>query len=77
MERLRNLSNALKGENIIVSRIEESTLRSKLMEFGIIKGKAMRILYTAPFGDPIAVDMDGFVLSLRKSEAALISIETS
>lgn len=72
---MRNLSEAQKGEQITVSGIEESTLRSKLMELGIIKGKSMRVLYFAPFGDPIAVDMDGFVLSLRKSEAKLIAIE--
>jgi len=35
----------------------------------------VKVLFKAPFGDPIAVDVDGYVLSLRKSEADLVQIE--
>lgn len=69
-----NLAQAMIGEQVIVTSILESGLKSKLMELGIVAGRELTILFQAPFGDPIAVDMDGFVLSLRKSEAALINI---
>lgn len=68
------LAQAIKGEQVIVASIVESDLKSKLMELGIIAGRELTVLFHAPFGDPIAVDMEGFVLSLRKSEAELITV---
>jgi Fe2+ transport system protein FeoA len=44
------------------------------MEMGFVQGKELTILFRAPFGDPIAVDMNGYVLSLRLDEAALIDV---
>lgn len=68
------LADVKKGEQVIVSSILASDLKSKLMELGIIVGRELTVLFHAPFGDPIAVDMEGFVLSLRRSEAELITI---
>lgn len=68
------LTQAEKGIDVVVQSIEGDELRSKLLELGITSGCTVRILYTAPFGDPIAVDIEGFVLSLRKSEANLIQV---
>ena len=45
------------------------------MEMGMIKGKFLTVLYRAPFGDPIAIDVDGYVLSLRRDEAQLVEVE--
>lgn len=45
------------------------------MEMGLTKGKMIQVLYRAPLGDPIAIDINGYVLSLRKDEAALIQVE--
>ncbi len=42
---------------------------------GIFAGQEIRILFRAPLGDPIAIDMDGYVLSLRLSEARLVEME--
>jgi len=70
-----NLAEVQKGKEVVVVSVSESGLRSKLMELGIIPGKKLTILFTAPFGDPIAVDMGGFTLSLRKDEAQMISVE--
>lgn len=70
-----NLSEVQKGKEVTVVSVSESGLRSKLMELGIIPGKKLTILFAAPFGDPIAVDMGGFTLSLRKDEAQMISVE--
>ena len=36
---------------------------------------ARRLLFRAPFGGPIAIDVDGYTLSLRKDEAALVLID--
>jgi Fe2+ transport system protein FeoA len=44
------------------------------MEMGLIAGKEVRVLFRAPFGDPIAIDVHGYVLSLRLDEAGLIQV---
>lgn len=68
------LSQAVKGVDVTVQSIEGNELRSKLLELGLTLGSTLRVLYVAPFGDPMAVDVEGFVLSLRKSEANLIQV---
>jgi len=46
-----------------------------MMEMGLIKGKKIEVLFRAPFGGPIAIDVDGYTLSLRKDEATLVLVE--
>lgn len=58
-----------------VAGIRECELRPKLLEMGLYSGKPVKVLFKAPFGDPIAVDVDGYVLSMRLDEAALVEIE--
>lgn len=69
------LSDISNGQSVIVSDIEASDLRVKLMEMGLVTGKQLRVLYRAPFGDPIAVDVEGYILSLRSDEARLVGVE--
>ncbi|OFZ52105.1 MAG: hypothetical protein A3D92_22905 [Bacteroidetes bacterium RIFCSPHIGHO2_02_FULL_44_7] len=74
MERLK-LSNVANGQLVVVHAIEASDLRVKLLEMGLVEGKQLRVLYRAPFGDPMAIDVEGYVLSLRKDEAVLVDVE--
>lgn len=69
------LSNISNGERVIVHEVLVSELKIKLMEMGLVPGKALTVLFRAPLGDPIAVDIDGYVLSLRNDEAALVLVE--
>lgn len=72
----KRLSAIKIGELVKVSSVEPSVLKVKLSEMGIVAGRMLEVLYRAPFGDPIAVDVDGYVLSLRLDEADLIHVET-
>lgn len=63
------------GETAIIQKVRQSELKVKLMERGLIQGKYLKLLYRAPFGDPIAFDVEGYVLSLRLDEAMLIDVE--
>lgn len=58
----------------VVTLIKDSALKPKLLEMGIYVGKQVEVLFKAPFGDPIAVDIDGYVLSMRLDEARLIEV---
>jgi len=69
------LSSIRPGNRVKILSIHNSALKPKLMEMGIIEGKEIEVLFRAPFGDPIAIDMHGYVLSLRIDEAGLIEVE--
>lgn len=70
-----SLSNIKNGEFVIVREISESSLKVKLIEMGLILGKQIEVLYRAPFGGPIAIDVEGYVLSLRRDEALMVEVE--
>lgn len=64
------------GETGIISRFGEPALSLKLMEMGCLPGTSIRMLFSAPFGDPIAYEVAGYRLSLRWDEAIAIFLET-
>lgn len=71
----RLLSSIIPGNKVKVTSIHDSLLKPKLMEMGLVIGKEIQVLFRAPFGDPIAIDVQGYILSLRKDEAGLIEVE--
>jgi ferrous iron transport protein A len=71
------LSSVQPGNLVYVQKVENSDLKPKLMEMGIVKGQPIFVLFKAPFGDPIAIDVNGYILSLRLDEARLIAVEQS
>lgn len=70
----QTLANVKLGQKVIVQGLKTSGLSSKLLEMGLYEGKEVEVIFTAPFGDPIAVDLGGYVLSLRLDEARLVEI---
>lgn len=46
-----------------------------LMELGIVPGAEVRVVRSAPLGDPLEVDVTGARLALRRNVAALIQVE--
>ena len=48
----------------------------RLMELGMIPGTYVRVLRRAPFGDPIQLILRGYALTLRRSMAAAILVDT-
>lgn len=72
----KSLSEISNGEQVQVMDVLKSSLKVKLMEMGLIRGKFLKVLYRAPLGDPIAIDVDGYVLSLRRDEANLVEVES-
>ncbi|MBP6090548.1 MAG: ferrous iron transport protein A [Crocinitomicaceae bacterium] len=68
------LSTIRPGQHVTVANIQDSNLKPKLMEMGLVIGREIEVLFCAPLGDPIAIDVQGYVLSLRLEEAALIQV---
>ncbi|MCH7815291.1 MAG: ferrous iron transport protein A [Proteobacteria bacterium] len=71
------LSDAASGDHCIVVEIasEPAELKSRLYALGIIPGSALQILRFAPLGDPMQVKVGGSFVSIRKSEADIISVD--
>jgi Fe2+ transport system protein FeoA len=45
------------------------------MEMGLVPGVEFTVIGVAPLGDPLELELRGYRLSLRRSEAARIEIE--
>lgn len=72
------LSDLKPGQTGIIQQLlgnDDTHLR--LMELGMLPGTMVRCLRAAPFGDPLEVEVRGYNLSLRREEAASISIALS
>ena len=50
-------------------------LGRRLRDMGLMPGVELAVLRRAPLGDPIAVTLDGYDLSLRCAEAAQVVVE--
>lgn len=72
---MKTLAQVPLNQKTKILGIVESELKPKLLEMGLYAGKEVEVLFKAPFGDPIAVDISGYVLSMRLSEAILIEVE--
>ncbi len=71
------LSDASSGDRCLVLDIAKDSpeMRSRLFALGIIPGSALEILRFAPLGDPMQVKVGGSFVSIRKSEADIITVE--
>lgn len=47
----------------------------RLREMGLLPGTTLKLLRTAPMGDPLEIKVRGYNLTLRKSEADHIMVE--
>ena len=47
---------------------------TRLREMGLLPGTRITLVRIAPLGDPIEIQVRGYRLSLRKSEAAQVEI---
>ena len=69
------LSQLEVGEIGIVKEFTDLEMSVKLMEMGCLPGEEIRIERVAPLGDPIAINVSGYQLSLRKREAHTIVLQ--
>jgi len=69
------LSELIPGEMGIVKEFTDLEMSIKLMEMGCLPGEQITVARIAPLGDPIAVNVSGYQLSLRKFEASTIILQ--
>ncbi len=72
------LSRLQKGEEGIIVQLSgrlRGLLRQRLMDLGFVKGARVRVYMEAPLHEPVAYDVKGSTIALRKEEADNILIE--
>jgi ferrous iron transport protein A len=69
------LEGARPGSRLRVCAVRANAdLRRRLLEMGFVSGTALRVVRLAPFGDPMQVELRGYHLSLRRSEARSVLV---
>lgn len=69
----RTLKDARIGETVTVLKFTgEGTVKRRMMDMGITKGTKILLRKLAPLGDPMEINLRGYELSIRKSEAEKI-----
>jgi ferrous iron transport protein A len=68
------LSSLNKGEKARIVSIRNGESALRLMEMGLVIGVELELMAISPFGDPIAIKLDDFSISLRKEDAKQIEV---
>lgn len=72
---MKTLKDARIGDAVTVVKLHgEGAVRRRIMDMGITKNVEIFIRKVAPLGDPIEINVRGYELSLRKSDAEMIEI---
>lgn len=70
---LRDLKVGQSGT--ILKNNTSGALKQRFMDMGITKGVEVKVLKIAPLGDPIEIELRGYNLSIRKSDAQKIEVK--
>jgi DtxR family Mn-dependent transcriptional regulator len=69
------LSELKPGESGLIEKVAGSgAIKRRIIDMGFTKGSLIEVIRVAPMGDPIDVKIKGYHLSLRKEEAASITV---
>jgi Fe2+ transport system protein FeoA len=74
---LKRLVDFKIGESGLIKKVEgEGRLRRRLLDMGVTPNANVYFRKKAPLGDPLEITIRGYELTLRKSEAELVYLET-
>ena len=73
MKTLRSVS--VGGRATVVKLHGEGAVRRRIMDMGVTKGAELYVRKVAPLGDPIEINVRGYELSVRKSDAEMIEVQ--
>ena len=71
---LKKLSQLKIGQSAVIDSFTDKEMSLKLLEMGCTPGEIVRLDRIAPMGDPIAITVSGYLLSLRKEEASTMLV---
>ena len=73
---MTTLNLVLPGQQCRITQVRgQGALFQRLLEMGLLENTQLRVVRTAPLGDPMEINLHGYHLALRKSEAAMIDVD--
>ncbi|RGS74382.1 ferrous iron transport protein A [Mitsuokella sp. AF21-1AC] len=69
------LKDGKTGMTLKILKIDESNLKQRMMTMGLIPGTKVKILRSAPLGDPIAIGVRSYNLALRRADAEKVQVQ--
>ena len=69
------VANLRRGQRGIIKEFSADMVPLKLLEMGCLPGNEVELVQTAPFQDPMYLNINGSHLAIRKETALLIEIE--
>lgn len=72
---MKTLKDVKAGEDAVVVKLHgEGATKRRIMDMGLTKGAEVRVRKVAPLGDPMELNVRGYELSVRKSDAEQIEV---
>lgn len=62
------------GTATVTDVVGDDAVALRLLEMGLTPGIAVRLVGRAPLGDPLELELRGYRLSIRRAEAARITV---
>lgn len=62
------------GQGTVTEVLGSDEVSVRLLEMGLVPGTEIRVIGFAPLGDPVEIEVRGYRLSVRKSEAAHVLV---
>jgi len=64
------------GQGGRVVRVDASpAMAQRLAEMGLLEGTTLKLVRSAPLGDPLEIELEGWFLSIRKSDARGVHLD--
>lgn len=63
------------GQSGTVSKVNGmGAVRKRLLDMGVTKGVTVNVKKVAPLGDPLVINLRGYMLSIRKADAEMVEL---
>ena len=73
---MKTLKEVKVGQTVKVVKLHgEGAVKRRIMDMGITKNTEVYVRKVAPLGDPMELNVRGYELSIRKSEAESIEVQ--
>ena len=73
---MKTLKEVKIGQTVKVVKLHgEGAVKRRIMDMGLTRGVEVYVRKVAPLGDPVAVTVRGYELSIRKADAEMIEVE--
>jgi len=72
---MHTIASLIKGQRAIIKEFSVDVVPLKLLEMGCLPGNEVSLVQTAPFQDPLYLNINGSHLAIRKETAQKIEVE--